>query len=94
VYAVAAPASLANGAVSVTRFGKQSVQLHARQAGVGLVRVRWSPYWELVRGSGCVERGADDLVRLRVRRAGELRLDFRFGFGRLFSRGARCSDEK
>jgi hypothetical protein len=56
-----------------------------------LVRVRWSPYWALVRGSGCVERGPDDLVRLRVRRAGQLRLDFRFEFGRLFSRGARCS---
>jgi hypothetical protein len=94
VYTVAAPAALATGPLSVTRLGKQSVQLRARRAGVGLVRVRWSPYWELVRGSGCVERGADDLVRLRVRRAGELRLDFRFGFGRLFSRGARCSDEK
>ena len=94
VYAVAAPAALATGPLSVTRLGKQSVQLRAGRAGVGLVRVRWSPYWELVRGSGCVERGADDLVRLRVRRAGELRLDFRFGFGRLFSRGARCSDEK
>jgi hypothetical protein len=94
VYTVAAPAALATGPLSVTRLGKQSVQLRARRAGVGLVRVRWSPYWELVRGSGCVEREADDLVRLRVRRAGELRLDFRFGFGRLFSRGARCSDEK
>jgi hypothetical protein len=94
VYTVAAPAALATGPLSVTRLGKQSLQLRAGRAGVGLVRVRWSPYWELVRGSGCVERGADDLVRLRVRRAGELRLDFRFGFGRLFSRGARCSDEK
>ena len=94
VYTVAAPAALATGPLSVTRLGKQSVQLRAGRAGVGLVRVRWSPYWELVRGSGCVERGVDDLVRLRVRRAGELRLDFRFGFGRLFSRGARCSDEK
>jgi hypothetical protein len=94
VYTVAAPAALATGPLSVTRLGKQSVQLRAGRAGVGVVRVRWSPYWELVRGSGCVERGADDLVRLRVRRAGELRLDFRFGFGRLFSRGARCSDEK
>ena len=94
VYAVAAPAALATGPLSVTRLGKQSVQLRAGRAGVGVVRVRWSPYWELVRGSGCVERGVDDLVRLRVRRAGELRLDFRFGFGRLFSRGARCSHEK
>jgi hypothetical protein len=91
VYAVAAPAPLATGGLSVTRLGKQSVELHAERAGVGLVRVRWSPYWQLVRGSGCVERGPDDLVRLRVRRAGELRLDFRFSFGRLFSRGARCS---
>jgi hypothetical protein len=92
VYAVAAPAALATGGLSVTRLGKQRVELRAERPGVGLVRVRWSPYWQLVRGSGCVGRGPDDLVRLRVRRAGELRLDFRFSFGRLFSRGARCSD--
>jgi len=85
---------LATGAATVTRLGEHSVDLRAARAGVALVRVRWSPYWALVRGSGCVERGPDDLVRLRVRRAGELRLDFRFGFGRLFSRGARCSEEK
>jgi len=90
VYAVAAPAALATGGLSVTRLGKQSVELRAARAGVGLVRVRWSPYWQVVRGSACVERGPDDLTRLRVRRAGELRLDFRFSFGRLFSRGPRC----
>jgi hypothetical protein len=94
VYQVASPAPLATGAATVTHLGEHSVDLRAARAGEALVRVRWSPYWALVRGSGCVERGPDDLVRLRVRRAGELRLDFRFGFGRLFSRGARCSEGK
>ena len=49
-------------------------------------------YWMLVRGSGCVERGPRDLVRLLVRRPGELRLEIRFALGRLLSRGARCYD--
>ena len=33
-----------------------------------------------------------DLVRLRVGRAGELRLETRFALGRLLSHGARCSN--
>lgn len=92
VYQVASPAPLATGAATVTRLGAHSADLRATRAGEALVRIRWSPYWELVRGSGCVNRGPDDLVRLRVRRAGDLRLDFRFSFGRVFSRGPRCTD--
>jgi hypothetical protein len=92
VYEVTSPAPLATGAATVTRLGRHSVDLRAARSGEALVRVRWTPYWALVRGSGCVMRGPDDLVRLRVRRAGELRLDFRFAFARLVSRGARCSE--
>ncbi len=92
VYAVGAPAPLATGVATVTRLGRDSVDLRAGGAGEALVRVRWTPYWALVRGSGCVERGPDDLVRLRIRRAGDLRLETRFALGRVFSRGARCSD--
>jgi hypothetical protein len=91
VYALTAPASLATGGLTVTHLGKQSVQLRADRTGVGVVRVRWSAYWAVTLGSGCVERGPDDLLRLRVRRAGGLRLDFRFELGRVLSRGPRCS---
>ena len=92
VYRVASPAPVAAGVASVTRLRARSVDLRAARAGEALVRVHWTPYWALVRGSGCVDRGPGDLVRLRVHRAGELRLDVRFAFGRLFARGARCSD--
>jgi hypothetical protein len=92
VYAVASPAALATGGVSVTRLGEQSVDLRAARVGKAIVRVRWSPYWTLARGVGCVGRGPGDLVRLRVRRPGDLRLEIRFALGRLFSRGARCPD--
>ena len=92
IYQVVSPAPLSTGAATVTRLAERHVDLSAARPGEALVRVRWSPYWALVRGAGCVERGADDLVRLRVRRAGELRLDFRFSAARLFSRGTRCSD--
>ena len=88
---MAAPAPLAAGAATVTRLGEHSVDLHAARPGTALVRVRWTPYWALVRGAGCVERGADSLVRLRIRRPGELRLATRFSLGRVVSHGPRCA---
>ena len=91
VYAVAAPAPLATGVATVTRLGEHSVDLHAARPGAALVRVRWTPYWALVRGTGCVERGGDSLVRLRIRRPGDLRLATRFSLGRVVSHGPRCS---
>jgi hypothetical protein len=43
-----------------------------------------------VRGDACVERAACDWTRLRVRRAGSLRVATRFAPGRIVSRGVRC----
>jgi hypothetical protein len=45
----------------------------------------------VVRGDGCVERAAGDWTRVRVRRAGVLRIATRFAPGRIVSRNARCS---
>lgn len=91
VFAVATPTALATGAAIATKLSDRSVELRASSAGVALVRVRWSPYWALSAGSGCVERAPHDLVRLRLRRAGPVRLAIRFAPGRLLARGPRCS---
>jgi hypothetical protein len=55
-----------------------------------LLRVHFTPYWALVRGSGCVERDGN-WTRIRVRRPGPLRLATRFEVGRIVSRGPRCT---
>jgi hypothetical protein len=56
-----------------------------------VLRVRWTPYWALLRGRGCVERTPDDRVRLRLRAPGEVRLGIRFALSRVRARGARCT---
>ena len=55
------------------------------------VRVRFTPYWRVSEGAGCVSRASEDWTRIRARRAGELRLTIGFSLARIFSRGARCA---
>jgi hypothetical protein len=55
-----------------------------------LVRVRYTPYWELTSGSGCVAQASGGLTRVTLARAGTARVAARFAPGRLVSRGPRC----
>jgi MFS family permease len=90
VYAVGGAVQFAQGPAAVTRVGSDSVDLIAARAGTVLLRVHFTPYWALVRGSGCVERDGA-WTRIRVRRPGPLRLATRFEVGRIVSRGPRCT---
>ena len=90
VFAVAGARPLADGA-RATRLGPDSVDLTAARAGDVRLRVRFTPYWAIVRGDGCVQRGGGGWTRVRVRRPGTLRLATRFAPGRIVSRGPRCS---
>jgi hypothetical protein len=54
------------------------------------VRVRFTPYWAIAEGSGCVAPEGD-FIRLTLRRAGRVRLVTRFAPGRVGARSARCS---
>jgi hypothetical protein len=90
VFSVDPATALADGA-RVTGLGPDSVDLVAERARDVLVRVRFTPYWAVVRGDGCVERAAGGWTRVRVRTPGPLRVATRFAPGRIVSRGARCS---
>ncbi len=90
VYAVADPAPVAGGVASATALGTDSVSLQARSAGRTLVRVRWTPYWALARGVGCVAP-AGDYTRVTLRHAGSVRLVTRFSLGRIGARSPRCT---
>ena len=61
VYAVAHATPIATGVARLTRLGPDTLTLRARSPGSVLLRVRFTPYWALVRGSGCVspERSLD-----------------------------------
>jgi len=88
VFAVAHPAPLADGA-RVTAMGPDSLTLDAPRSGRIGLRVRWTPYWHLAEGSGCVERDGD-WTALALRRPGRVRLEARFRLSRIRATSPEC----
>jgi hypothetical protein len=89
LYAVRRPRPLAGPAMTVLRMDRESVTLRATAPGSALLRVRPSPYWSLVLGTGCVAR-AGDWTRVTAARPGVLRLAMRFAPERVLDRDPRC----
>jgi hypothetical protein len=89
VFAVQGNRPIADGA-RATHMGADSLDLLATHPGTVRLRVHFSPYWALAKGDGCVEND-DNWTRLRLRRAGQVRLVTRFSLVRIVSRGPRCS---
>jgi hypothetical protein len=91
LFAVRAPAPLVTGPATLTRLGGDEIALRAHAPGVVGVRTSFSPYWRLAQGDGCVERSADGRIRLRLRRAGRVRLEIAFALGRVGADSPRCT---
>jgi hypothetical protein len=91
VFAVAGAQPLARGAATVTALGGSSVTLRATRAGDVDLRVRFTPYWAVVAGQGCVSRAAGDWTRLRAAGPGVVVLQTRFAVGRVGATSPRCS---
>ncbi len=90
VYAVSNPTPIAQGVATLRRIGPDWLTLVARRPGTTLVRVHFTPYWALAKGSGCVAP-AGDFTALRLRRAGPVKLVISFSLGRTGARSARCT---
>jgi hypothetical protein len=52
--------------------------------------VRFSPFWAVASGEGCVGRAPGDWTQVRARRAGAVRVVIRFSLARVFDDGLRC----
>jgi hypothetical protein len=89
VFAVRRPAPLARGA-RVTALDTAAVELDAPRAGRVALSVRWTPYWRLAQGSGCVERDGD-WTALRLTRSGPVRLVTTFALSRVGATSPRCT---
>jgi hypothetical protein len=90
IYAVRAPTPLASGPGRVTALGHESLSLHADAPGSLLVRVRYTPYWTITSGAGCVQRGAGGWTRVDAARRGPLQLRASFSLRRAFGAGRSC----
>jgi hypothetical protein len=89
VYAVRDPTAIAGGPVTLTGLGPNWLELQAHTTGSTELRVRWSPYWAITQGSGCVAP-SDGFTKLTVTRAGPVHIAMRFALTRIGARSPRC----
>ncbi len=90
LFAVLSPTPLAQPPSTLQRLGTDFFALRAPRAGTFEVRVRFTPYWQLVAGRGCVQRGPEGWTQVRARAPGALRVGIEFSLTRVFDRGPRC----
>ena len=90
VYAVRHATAIVSGVAVLRTLGPDSLTLRASRPGAAFVRVRFSPYWKLSSGAGCVTP-AGGFTALTLRRTGPVRLRISFSLGRIGARAPRCS---
>jgi hypothetical protein len=90
VYQVARATPIAGGVATLTGLGPDWLTLRARRAGIVRLTVRFTPYWRLDRGDGCVAEDGP-WTRLTLRRAGPVRLATSFSLSRIGATTPRCS---
>jgi hypothetical protein len=91
LFAVLDASPLAAPPASLSAVGRESFTLLAPAAGSYVVRLRFTPYWALTRGHGCVSRAPGGWTRVQTRGAGAVELAIAFSLGRVFDRGPRCA---
>ena len=72
---------LQGGAADIRRFDHQDIVFTVDRPGRYLVKVSWSPYWELAGGPGSLRRGPGDFTIFETSRAGAYTMRFRVTFG-------------
>jgi hypothetical protein len=90
VYAVRDPTPIASGPATLSQLGPNSLQLQGHATGTTDIRVRWSPYWAITEGSGCVAPSGG-FTKLISTRPGRVRIAMRFAPNRIGASSPRCS---
>jgi hypothetical protein len=91
LFAVRDAVALAQPPAVLTSIGADSFTVYAPRPGAYTVRMRFTPYWALQRGRGCVAQTPGGWTEVRARRAGTVRVGIDFSLGRIFSHGPRCT---
>jgi hypothetical protein len=91
VFAVQDARPLASGAATLESLGADRFALSFATSGTTTVRVRFSQYWAVTGGRGCVAPAEGGWTRVRAAHAGRLLVGIRFSATRLVARGTRCS---
>ena len=86
------PAPLAIGG-DLVKLTPEGFVVDAKTPGTVLVRVHWTPYWSIERGSGCVEPAPAGYTMLDASTPGRFRVGVDFAPWRAIDGGARCHQE-
>jgi hypothetical protein len=90
LFEVRSPTPLAQPPSLLTQLHSDSFALRASRPGTFLVRVRFTPYWALAAGRGCVRRAPGGWTDVQSRAAGQTRVVIDFSLARVFEHGPRC----
>jgi hypothetical protein len=90
MFAVLGAVPLAQPPSVLAAIDSDSFTLRAPRAGTFRVRVRFTQYWALAGGHGCVRRAAGGWTNVQTRRAGSVRVVIDFSLARVFEHGPRC----
>jgi hypothetical protein len=91
VFEVVGSRPLAAPPATASAISPQSLTLRFERPGAAVVRVRYSRYWALASGHGCVARAPGGWMLVTARGAGTVRVAIRFALARVLSNAARCS---
>jgi hypothetical protein len=91
LFAVLNPQPLVGGPARMTALSSDSFTVAAPSTGAYVVRVRFTPYWAITDGRGCVRRAPGGWTEVQARSAGSLHVAIDFSLQRMFNHGSRCS---
>jgi hypothetical protein len=91
IYEVLAAEPLAVGAGRLTFLGHDSFKLRTFSAGSTVVRVRFTRYWTIVHGGGCVAPAPGGWTSVTAHAPGTVLVRARFSLARAFSSGGSCT---
>jgi hypothetical protein len=90
VFAVVPESELVVGDGEMTDIGIDDFELSATAPGTLLVRVRFSPWWQVTSGDACVTEGNDGWTEVRVRSAGSVRVAATLSLPAVWNRDGDC----
>jgi hypothetical protein len=92
LFAVRGATPLAQRPAVATAIGPDSFTLRTGARGHFEVRVRFTPYWALLSGAGCVSEAPGGWTLVRSDGAGTIRVGIDFSLARIFEHGPRCRE--
>jgi hypothetical protein len=90
LYAVLGASPLAQLPALLTAASSDTLSLYVPRPGAYTLRVRFTPYWELASGHGCVARAPGGWTEVRAREAGTFHVAIGFSLARVLSDAPRC----